>query len=221
MNQGCGYGLTSPPARGARFRGFILGLCALLSLNALAIETSLQPEEIEEAYSLGQTSNHEELADFLKQYQHDFRYPSDNPVAYVQSIEFQTPYEQIVLRTLRTTQYTRFRAEEDYRANSRLIIVRIVTAIRINYSGPVPPADKYLALVSQAKPIEPRKVTNTVTCDPFNQTAYPVPTDCSIYTREILLNFDARQFEPGPVTVKVELPFQQSMETQYDLDKLK
>jgi hypothetical protein len=200
---------------------FALAFCALLSLNALAIDTSLQPEEIQGAYSLGQTSNHQELAEFLKQYQHDFRYPSNNPVAYVQSVEFQTPYEQIVLRTLRTTQYTRFRAEEDYRANPRLIIVRIVTAIRINYSGPVPPADKYLAVVSQAKPIEPRKVTNTVTCDPFSQTAYPVPTDCSIFTREILLSFDARQFGPGPVAVKVELPFQQAMETQYDLDKLK
>jgi hypothetical protein len=214
-------GLISQKARAARTLGLLLGLCALLSLNALAINTSLQPEEIQEAYSLGQTSNHEELADFLKQYQHDFRYPSDNPVAYVQSVEFQTPYEQIVLRTLRTTQYTRFRAADDYRANPRLIIVRIVTALRINYSGPVPPADKYLAVVSQAKPIEPRKVTNTVTCDPFSQTAYPVPTDCSIYTREILMNFDARQFESGPVTVKVELPFQQAMETQYDLDKLK
>jgi hypothetical protein len=221
MNLGSKNGLASPSFRAARIRGFVLGLCALLSLNALAIGTSLQPEEIQDAYSLGQTSNHQELADFLKQYQHDFRYPSNNPVAYVQSIEFQTPYEQIVLRTLRTTQYTRFRAADDYRANPRLIIVRILTAIRINYSGPVPPADKYLAVVSQAKPIEPRKVTNTVTCDPFNSTAYPVPTDCSIYTREILLNFDARQFESGPVTVKVELPFQQAMETQYDLDKLK
>lgn len=214
-------GIISQKARAARTLGVVLGLCALLSLNALAISTSLQPEEIQEAYSLGQTNNHEELADFLKQYQHDFPYPSNNPVAYVQSIEFQTPYEQIVLRTLRTTQYTRFQAEEDYRANPRLIIVRIVTSIRINYSGPVPAADKYLAVVSQAKPIEPRKVTNTVTCNPFSPTAYPIPTDCSIFAREILLYFDARQFEPGRVSVKVGLPFQQAMETEYELDKLK
>ncbi len=221
MNLGDGYRLDSPPPRAVRIQLLVLALGALLSRNVIAIETTLQPEEIQEAYSLGQTSNHEELADFLKKYQHDFQYPSNNPVAYVQSVEFQTPYEQIVLKTLRTTRYTRFRAEKDYRANPSLIIVRIVIAIRINYSGPVPPADNYLAVVSQAKPIEPQKVTNAVTCNPFSPTAYPVPTDCSIYTREILLYFDGRQFGPGPATVKVGLPFQQARETQYDLDNLK
>src|SRR5580693_5184920 len=102
MKPGSKRGLASLPSHVVRIGAFLLALYALLSLNARAFNSSLQPEEVQDAYSLGQTTNHEELADFLKQYQHDFQYPADHPVAFVQSVEFQTPYEQIVLRTLRT-----------------------------------------------------------------------------------------------------------------------
>jgi hypothetical protein len=199
----------------------VLGLSALLSLNALAFTSSLQPEEVREAYSLGQTTNHEELADFLNQYEHDFKYPSDNPNAYVQSVEFQTPYEQIVLRSLRTAQYTKFQADEDYRANPGLIIVRVMVSLKTSYSGPVPPADSFKVVVSQAKPIEPQKVTGRVICDPYNWYDSRPVANCVAYTRETLLQFDAEQFAPGRATVKVMLPFGQSMETKYNLDKLK
>jgi hypothetical protein len=215
------YGFASPPARAARIQVFLFILCAFLSLNALAFNTSLQPEEVREAYSLGQTSNHEEVADFLSQYQHDFKYPSDNPVAFAQSVEFQTPYEQIVLRSLRTAQYTKFQADEDYRANPGLVIVRVVVALKLNYAGPVPPADSFKVVVSQANPIGPRKTTNTVLCDPYNPYDYPVTNECATYTREIVLRFDAEQFAPGRATVRVLLPFGQSLETKYKLDKLK
>lgn len=216
-----GYGLASPPAREMRIQLFALALCTLLSLNALAFNSSLQPEEVQDAYSLGQTSNHEELADFLNQYEHDFKYPADNSVAFVSSVEFQTPYEQIVLRSLRTTQYSKFKAEEDYQANPGLVIVRAIVSLKTGYSGPAPPADSFKVVVSQTKPIEPRKVTSTVLCDPYNPLVNPTFANCIAYTREILLQFDAEQFAPGRATVKVMLPFEQSMETKYNLDKLK
>lgn len=198
------------------------GIAFLLSVNALAFDTSLPPEEIEQAYSLGQTTHREDLADFLKQYEHDFQYPSDHPVAYVSSVEFQTPYEQIVLRAARTTGYTKFKAADDYNANPNRIVVHVIVGLRINYAGTVPPAESYTVTVSQAKRIEPKKSTNTVTCDPYSPVASPLAsTDCRIYTRELDLNFDAAQFAPGPVTVRVDLPFDQSLETKYNLDKLK
>jgi len=214
-------GLDSPPARTTRVLGPILALCALSSLNALAFNSSLQPEEVRDAYSLGKTSSHQNLADFLNQYEHDFKYPSDNPIAFVSSVEFQTPYEQIVLRSHRTTQYTRFQADADYRANPGLVIVRVVAALKQNYAGPVPPSDSFKVVVSQAKPIGPRKTISTVTCDPHNPYDSQVTNACAAYTREILLQFDAEQFLPGRTTVKVLLPFGQSLETKYNLDKLK
>lgn len=214
-------GRASSFARAARIVAIILALCALISSSALAFNSSLQPEEVQGAYSLGQTTNHEELADFLKQYEHDFPYPSDNPEAFVQSVEFQTPYEQIVLRALRTNGYSKFQAAEDYRAHPGLVVVRVVALLKTGYSGPMPPADSFKVVVSQLNPIEPRKVTSNVICDPYNPRDNPTVANCIAYTREILLQFDAGQFASGRATVKVELPAGRSMETKYNLDKLK
>jgi hypothetical protein len=47
---------------------FLLFLCILFALNASAFKSPLQPEEVEDSYSLGQSSNHEEIRDFLSQY---------------------------------------------------------------------------------------------------------------------------------------------------------
>jgi hypothetical protein len=195
---------------------FAGALSGLVSLNALAFSSQLQPEQIEEAYSLGQTSNHEDLADFLKKYARDFKYPSDNPVAYVQSVEFQTPYEQIVLRSKRKgTQYDKFQAAENYRANPRLVQGRVVVALRINYGGAVPPAESFEVAVSQSKRIDPQTVHSAVLCDPYSQVNYQhsANRDCSVYTREIILQFSAKQFTQGHATVKVMLLHDKSLET--------
>jgi hypothetical protein len=215
------FGLASPPARAARIQVSVLAFCVLLSLNARAFNSSLQPEEVQDAYSLGKTSNHEELADFINQYEHDFKFPSDDSIAFVSSVEFQTPYEQTVLRSLRTTQYSKFQAAEDYQSDPGLAIVRVMVSLKTGYSGPAPPADSFKVVVSQTKPIEPRKTTNTVTCDPYNPYDYRVTNKCVAYTREILLQFDAEQFAAGRATVTVILPYGQSLETKYYLDKLK
>src|ERR1700680_3719670 len=157
MKMGSYCGLASSPARMVQIRAFVLGLCALLSLNALAFTSSLQPEEVQEAYSLGQTTNHEELADFLKQYKHDLQFPSDNPTVFAQSVEFQTPYEQIVLRSQRTNGYNKFQADEDYRAHPGLVMVRVVVSLKTGYSGPMPPAESFKVVVSQVSSIKPSK----------------------------------------------------------------
>jgi hypothetical protein len=196
-------------------------LCTLFALNALAIQSSLQPEEVEQAYALGQTSNHEELTDFLNQYQHDFKFPSNNSMAFVQSVEFQTPYEQIVLRSQKTNQYTKFRAAEDYQANPTLVIVRAVVSMKTGYSGPTPPADSFKVSISQGNRIIPRNVASNVLCEPSNYADTPTVMDCLAYTREILLQFDASQFAHGNATVKVTLPNGQPVETKYNLEKLK
>jgi hypothetical protein len=215
------YGVASPSARAVRIQALVLGLCALLSLNALAFSSSLQPEEVRNAYSLGQSSNHEELAEFYSQYLHKFAYPVNHPVVYVQSVEFQTPYEQIVTRAQQTIHYSKFQADEDYRANPGLVIVKIEIALRLNYAGPIPPEEDFKAFVSQARRIEPHKSTNTVTCDPYSATGYPANTNCEVYTREIVLQFDAEQFAPGYANIKVQTPDGQTIQTKYNLDKLK
>ena len=219
MNQRIARGPALPLLPAVRNHALAFALCFVLTQNALAFDYPLPPEEVREAYYLGQKFGHEELTEFLKQYQHDFSYPSDNPAAYAQSVEFQTPYEQIVLRSLRTTQYTKFQADEDYQANPGQIIVRVVVALRITYVGPVPAADDFSVIVSQANPIEPQSMTTTVLCDPSD--IYAINFGCGPYSREFVLRFKAKQFARGRATIRVMLPDGQSQETKYNLDKLK
>jgi hypothetical protein len=199
---------------------FLLFLCTLFAWNVSAFKLSLQPEEVEDAYSLGQSSNHEELRDFLNQYEHDSKYPPNNPIAFVQSVEFQTPYEQIVLKSQKTNQYSKFRASEDYLANPTLVIVRAVVTLKNGYTGPTPTTDSFKVSVSQASEIEPRNVTSNLLCDPSNYADNPAVL-CLGYTREILLQFDASEFAHGNATVRVTLPYSQPLETKFNLDKLK
>jgi len=215
------YRVPSSLYRARTIQLLAITLVALIALSTQAFNATLQPEEIEEAYSLGQTTNHEELSEFLHQYEHDFKYSSDNPIAFVQSVEFQTPYEQIVLRSLHTTQYTKFQAAEDYQANPGLVIVRVVVSLKTGYSGPEPAADSFQVGVSEAKAIQPREASGKVLCNPFNWNENSTAGNCVAYTREIVMRFNAAQFAPGRASVKVTLPFGPPVETKYNLDKLK
>lgn len=201
----------------------LASLAILLPTGVFALHYPLQPEEIEEAYSLGQSGDREELANFFKPYEHDFAYPSDNPIVYVKSIELQTPFEQIVLKSMRSARYDKFNAEEDYRASAGAVLVRVVVALKIGFAGPIPKAESYQVSVSQGNPIHPRETTSNVLCNPFDPLAiYTTPQPCGdTYTREILLRFDRRQFGPATVTVKALLPDQRSLETVFNLDRLK
>jgi hypothetical protein len=214
--------LVFPLVRETGLRTLVLGLCTLFALTALAFDYPLQPEEIEQAYSLGRTTNHEDLTNFLNQYEHDFQYPSDHPLAYVTSVEFQTPYEQIVLKSMRAAQYSKFKAADDYQASGGAVFVRVIVALRIGFAGAPPPEGSFQVVVAQSKPIEPAVTANAVLCDPSEPLTYPVGSGaCGTYTREILLRFDHKQFASGKATVKITLPESSSLETSFNLSKLK
>ena len=214
----------------SRSCGFLfpgLGACAcalLLALGAAALQTHLQPEEIDNAYSLGRASNREAFANFLKQYQHAFQYPPDEPLAFAKLVEFETPYERIALKAQQTPNYTRFDAVDDYDANPGLIRVRATVSLRTGYVGPAPSEDSYRIVVSQSRTIEPQETTKAVLCDPYNPQSYSVLANCIAYTLELDSDFQVMQFAAGnatPVMVKVVLPEGKSLETKFNLDKLK
>jgi hypothetical protein len=101
------------------------------------------------------------------------------------------------------------------------VIVRVIVALKSGYVGPEPPADNFKVVVSQTKTIEPRNMTGTVLCNPYNSFDNPTVGNCVGYMREIVLQFDAEQFAPGKATVKVMLPDGKSLDTKYNLDNLK
>lgn len=207
-----------------RLRRWAAGLACLAILSpagVFAFHYPLQSDEIEQAYYLGQTGDHEKLATFLEQYQHQFSYPSDNPIAYVKSVELQTPFEQIVLKSMRSAQYDRFKAQEDYRASGGAVFVRVVIALKIGFAGPIPMEESFQVAVSQGSRIEAESTTTTVLCNPYNPLFYSAQQPCETYMREILLRFDHEQFNPGKATVEVVLPEGKSLETAFNLDKLR
>jgi len=193
----------------------LVGVWLLIATTSFAFSYPLQPEKVREAYSLGQTRGHEELGNFFKKYIHHFPYPAEKPTAYVESVEFRTPYEQIVLRSLQAARYTPFQADEDYQVNPGLVLVRFVVSYKSNYVGPLPPLDAFRFHVLQDEAIEPRKQTNGIVCNPYIDGSH-----CLNYIREVLLWFDAEQFAPGVATIKIETPEGATVKAKFDLDQL-
>lgn len=208
--------------RSYRWAVGLVCLALLFPVDAFPFTYPLQPEEVQEAYALRQSRNREDLANFLNQYEQDFQYPSDHPVAYVTSVEFQTPYEQNFLASMRSAQYDKFKASEDYEASAGAVFVRVVVALKINFSGAALRADAFHVRVSQDAPVDAKKTTSRVLCDPNGFNPVQGGSDaCILYTREILLRFDSDQFGLGNVTIKVSLPEGNSLETKFDLNSLK
>jgi hypothetical protein len=195
---------------------FALGLCSLASQNVTAFNYPLQAEHVREAYFLGRTTNNEKLIDFFKQYVHEFPFPARGPYfSYVESVEFRTPYEQVVLRSRQNlNQYSSLEADKDYRAHPNLIVVRVLISYMINYVGPIQPTSSFKVRVSQADLIEPKKLTTESIC------SVSWHTDCGVTRFAILLSFSAEQFASGIADVNVETPDGQILRTEFDLDKL-
>jgi hypothetical protein len=201
---------------GFRIRIGALGvsLCFWAPQNALAFTYPLQDEHIREAYFLGRTTNDEKLTDFYKQYVRYFPFPASGPYSsVVESVEFRTPYEQIVLRSRKNlNQYSSLEAQKDYRAHPNLVIVRVMISYKIDYIGPIPPTNSYKVRISQADPIEEKKLTIEPICSAWQ--------DCGVTRFAILLWFDAEQFETGSAKIKVTTPDGQTLRAEFDLDKL-
>ncbi len=79
-----------------RVFGAALLITALtLANSARGLSYPLSSDEIREAYYLGRSTDGSKLAKFFGKYVHKFPYPAKGP--YVESVELQTPYEQVVL----------------------------------------------------------------------------------------------------------------------------
>ena len=218
---GCGM-------RTVKSRRYVVGivLCAFLTQTAGAFEYPLQPESIREAYFLGRTTDTTKLTDFLNNYVHQFSRPDTGPD--VDSIEFRTPYEQVVLRSREhSIGYDTLQAEKDYAAQPDLVVVRVAIfstqtypSLTMHPSDPngVWKAEDFLRgfkfRVEQEHLIEPKKVVEQPIC--------PGPDNCDFYGGyEVLLKFDGDQFAPGTANAKVTTPDGRVVQTQFDLDHLK
>ena len=191
-----------------------LALCLFVSKIASAFEYPVPPDEVRAAYYLGQSSDHEKLDAFLKQYVHHFPYPAGNPVAYVESVEFRTPYEQIVLRA-ELHRETPLEADDAYAKNPGLVEVGVKIAYKLNYAGPIPSLAGFKFSVSQERTIEPKRA-------PIVSICYPdAGPSCANFQMDVVLQLDARQFGQKITTIRIENPEGQVFQTSFNLARLK
>src|ERR1700730_12868558 len=116
-----------------RIGAFALGLCFFASLHVSAFTYPLQADDVRKAYFLCRTTDGKKLKDFYEQYVRFFAFPARGPYfSYVESVEYRTPYEQVVLRSLQNlSQYSSMEAEKDYQAQPNLVVVRVLISYKL------------------------------------------------------------------------------------------
>src|SRR5712692_8391454 len=202
----------------------VLGLCLVFTQSAAPYIYPLSEESVREAYFLGRTTDLEKLAKFLGQYVYHFPYPVNGP--YVEEVEFRTPYEQIVRRSWENSAgYSAQQAQKDYAAQPNLVVVRVLIYLTPTYAGTTThpsgsrgqpgerPEDfwrEFAIRVVQGQTIEPKKVSGTR----FRRGR-------GLGGAEVLLEFDAAQFDPGTVRVEVTGPDGKTLQAKFDLNPIR
>ncbi|MGA7852494.1 MAG: hypothetical protein WCA15_04150 [Candidatus Acidiferrales bacterium] len=190
-----------------------------------AIYYPLQQTQIREAYLLGHSEDPQKVSSVLELYTR--RFPLLPAAARVESIEFRTPYEQVIRRASeRSNDYDLDQAEKDYAAQPDLVMVRVLIYLPQAHSGSTAPAsvgqsnagatdNEWLGFhfqISQERPIEPRKMR----AQAVRAGRYDKGT-----RKEVLMEFGADQFGPGAAKIVVTTPNGQAVTADFDLDELK
>ena len=185
----------------------------------------LPQAQIREAYLLGRSAELPKISNFLEPYTHHF--PLLVAGWSVQSIEFRTPYEQVVRRSWEHSNgYDLEQAEKDYAAQPEKVVVSIIISSTTPYPAAPPrssdgdsragaTSDPWIGLhflVSQEHPLEPKKVRD--------QALYAGRFGKGI-KKEVMMEFDANQFAPQAVRVHVALPDGTDVDAEFDLNALK
>lgn len=206
----------------------IAGACIALAPSAKAYMQRLHSEEVQEAFSLGRSTDPDTVKRFFEKYSHMLDCTGDRPC--VNSIELRTPYEQVAVRSRqRGPEYTEQEAEKDYAARPAVLAVHIFVLYPLNFSGQdsdvaptggQPTGEDGVAFygfrirVSQEHVLKPTRVWGESYSFGASQCRY-----CG--GEEIILDFDPAQFDPEATSIRVSTPNGQTVESEFDLRDLK
>lgn len=208
-------------------RSAILLIALFAPQFSSAYEHPLSFYSVWQAYFLGQNKiNDEQLAAFLASYVK--RLPLPQSGAHVAEVEIHTPYEQVVLRTLQSSiDYSPQQAEQDYRAQSNVILVRVrinltptyssrVGVSPVNHGVELRPLDFWrdfsFRLIQEEKEIAPNKISGR----PIFAQAKGGFTGA-----DVDLEFDAAKVASAPVQIEVRVPEGNTVTAEFDLEKLR
>lgn len=213
-----------------RFAQSLVGISAsiLLAPAAMAYVQKLHSEEVQEAFSLGQSTDPDTVKQFFEKYSRMLDC-SISEIC-VNSIELRTPFEEVAVRSReRGTNYTEQDAEADYGARPTKLSVHIFVLYPIDYSGmdtdvsvsndEAESADEssfygFRIRVSQDRVLKPVRVHSRL----IDLSASP-----SLYgsEEEVILDFDPAQFGADPLHVQVVTPSGKTLKAEFDLSRLK
>lgn len=201
---------------------------AALAPVANAYIRKLHSEEVQEAFSLGQSTDPDTVKQFFEKYAHQLDCPSGGPC--VSSIEFRTPFEEIAVRSReRGSNYTEQDAEKDYTASSNIVSIHVFVLYPLDFSSDG--SDDYAVAestdgdseysfygyrlrVSQEHAVKPTQVRGK----PFDFGG----SQCSYCGgEEIILDFAPDQLDTAITHIEVVTPDGQTVTAAFDLRNLK
>jgi hypothetical protein len=193
---------------------------------AAAYEHPLGSHSVREAYFLGRR-NDDKLAAFLAQYVKRLPVPKSGP--HVAEIEIRTPYKQVVLRASQAPDgYSAQQAEQDYRAQSEVIIVRVHISLTPTYPGylvknsegaqaiQARPLDfwrDFSVRFIQEKEITPKRISG--------RPLFSARGSSGLMGADVELEFDVAQVTSAPVRVEVLTPDGHRADAEFDLGELR
>ena len=195
---------------------------------ATAYMQKLYSEEVQEAFSLGRSTDPDTVKQFFEKYSHMLDCPASGSC--VNSIELRTPYEQVAVRSRRRgANYTEQDAEKDYAARPTKFSVHVFVLYPLDFSdedtdgstseGPLD--GKYGSSfygfrirVSQDHAVKPLKI---------HGRSIDLGDSESVYSgeEEIILDFDPAQLDSGVIHIEVATPDGQTVKSEFDLRDLK
>lgn len=220
--------MTTPFRHALAFTLILAGVIGALVPGALAYTRKLHSEEVQEAFSLGQSTDLDTVKQFFEKYSHQLDCPPGGPC--VSSIEFRTPFEEVAVRSReRGSNYTEQDAEKDFTARSSVVSVRVFVLYPLDFSSDDSNdsvADEssngdseysfygYRVRVSQEHALKPTQVRG----EPF----YFGGSQCSYCGgEEIILDFTPDQLDTDVTHIEVVTPDGQTVKTEFDLRNLK
>jgi len=208
----------------------VAGVLLLLSgaLVVRAYERELRPDLLREGWYLGK--NDKRYEEFKRGYVKTFPLPKEG--IHIERIEVRTPFKEMVDRARRAADgYSPVTAEAEYKKQPPPLVVEVTLKLTPSFPahtpytlpihiGPIYVRDAnfwqdFDVHLVQRGDIEPRAATGRplYSCDAWG--------GCWLIGAQVAYEFDVDQVASRPATVVVFSPDGQTLEAEFDLDRLK
>lgn len=211
-------------------RAFLAASLAFLivSPQSFAFSSPLSDEAIREAYFLGQRRD-ESMARFLAKYKQLLSKPDTGP--YIASVEFLTPFAELVAHSRDTAEYSAQQAEQEHRGHEETVAINLEVVLTESYGALIqrPTSNHSGAPIGFAfrspdfwKDIEIQVIAKDKVIKPTRFDGAPIYLDEGVLSgATVQLEFPARAFDSDSVTVRVIPPEGPDVSVDFDLAALR